>query len=624
MTRTAELTAKLLDGLLSDAEGAELAALLASDPAAEAEHLELLEVEAVLRGLRTDFDLADATLEKVREAQAEKTADAVLDEIASGPPPAWATRATPAAAQPPPSRRRRWVVPAALVACAAALVVALWLGARHPNAPAPPGGPEPVAFATLAHKAGAVEVVGPGGDAVQVEEGGELPAGFTLRTIGEDSLAVVELLRENTRVEIEPDSVVRFAGDGAEDGARPRLFLAAGQLTAAVRRRPDDRPLVVGTSVAEVFARGGTFVVSSAGPDSMRVDNRTGNVELVRADAPRPVPLGVGGAAVFHTGMGKVQIERAPAADRVPRRTLAFPGPRDAVFSADGSEVWVANARAFTRWGATGGPVEKSFYPRRGNDGVAAFTRDRRLLVTFRGDRDDRVLVRTLPDGGEHAAINARPAEARFWAVAPDGAWLAVVDPRPNNRRVRVLDGATGEERFAREFNGLVTCVAATPDGKGVAVAVNEPGRPATSKVVMLDAATSDRLFALSTQRRPVTAMAFSADGRFLAAGFNGTVQLWDVGALELVRSVTGFERALTCLAFSPDGKTLAAGTPDGHVWVWDADTGKHVQLIELGGRGVRCVSFSPDGRRLVTVSNAAPVAVWDVAERPAPGGEPQ
>ena len=89
MTRTAELTAKLLDGALSDAECAELEALVTSDPGAAAEHIALLELEVELRALRTDFDLTDATLNQIQEAQSERTADAVLTEIANRTAPTW-------------------------------------------------------------------------------------------------------------------------------------------------------------------------------------------------------------------------------------------------------------------------------------------------------------------------------------------------------------------------------------------------------------------------------------------------------------------------------------------------------------------------------------------------------
>ena len=613
MSRTAELTLELLDGTAREADLRELDALLA-DPHAEEEHLALLALEAELRGLRADFDLTDATLAAVRDAQAERTADAVMSEIADSAPPAWARRATPARVEPP--ARRKWAGLVALVGCAAAVLLAVWLGSKPGDGPAPDvrGVPAsaPRAFAKLSRKAGCVEVMSPTGVAIPTEEGGDLPAGFTLRTGGDDSLAVIDLLSDNSRFEIEPDSEVRFRDGAPENASQPQLFLAAGQLTAAITARPDDRPMVVGTPVAEVFARGGgLFVVSSAGPDSARVDIKRGKVELVRTTVPKPVPVGVG-SAVVTAGFDKVQIEQSVVVDRIAKRTLAAPGTRDVTFSPDGAEVWLANGRSFTRWSATGA-AETSFY-RKGNEGTAAFSRNKQHLAAFRGGPDDRVLLRTLPDGGEHAAVNVRPNETRFWTVAPDASWVALVEPKPN-KRVRVLDATTGDERFHRDFEDVIGCIAASPDAKVLAVGLNDLGRGANNKVVLVDAATGDRLSALPTQKKALTAMAYSDDGRLLALGFNGAIQVWDVRSRELLRSITGFERSLTCLAFAPDGKRLAAGTQDGYVWLWHTATGAQTQLIETGGRAVRVIAFHPTGKQLATVVAAAPVAVWDVNE---------
>jgi WD40 repeat protein len=546
-----------------------------------------------------------------------------MAEIAEGPPPVWATSITQPAGTPADTltaaseatsrpRRRVWVGLAGLMACAAGILLGLLLDSKtQESTPPSTSEPAPRVFAKLSRKAGAVEVLNASGDVIPTEEGAELPTGFTLRTGSDDSLAVVELVRDNTRVEIEPDSVVRFAGGSSTIAGQPRLFLAAGQLTAAVMHGPNEHPLIVGTAVAEVFARSGTFVVSSAGPESARVDIKHGKVELVRAAAPKPVPLVAGGAAVVHAGPDRMDIERHVVVDRIPNRTLPFPGPRAVAFSPDGGEVWLASARLFTRWAAS--RTDVSFY-RRGNDGVAGFSRDRKFLLTF---REDRALLRTLPDGGEQAAINTRLGEPRSWALAPDASWLAVVDPKPNHKRVRVFDVPTGEERFVREFTDNITCVAATPDGKNVAVGVHSTVRGVSNKVVFLDAKSSDRLHALSVLKRPPTAMTFSSDGRLLAVGFNGTVQLWDVRTMELVRSITGFERPVACLTFSANGRRLAAGTHDGHVWVWDVASGRQTQLIETGGRVVRAIAFSPNGKQLVTMANNTPVAVWDVAVLP-------
>ncbi|AMV26355.1 WD domain, G-beta repeat [Gemmata sp. SH-PL17] len=615
MTRIAELTLRLLDHALTDAEDAELDALIATDPEAEAEHLALLELEAELRGLRTGFDLSDVTLAMVRDAQTERTTDAVMAEIADLAPPTWAARVEPVvvASTEPHVRRRLWAGVVALATCAAVVAFAVWVVSKPAEIVQPkPDEPalETRAFAKLSRKEGIVEVLDPAGDAILAEEGADLPAGFTLRTVGDDSHAVVDLISDQSRFEIEPDSVVRFRDGTPENATKPQLFLAAGQLTAAITPQAN-RPMVVGTPVAEVSTRSGLFVVSSAGPDSARVDIKKGKVELVRAAAPKPVPVGVGSALV-NAGFDKVHIEKSWNVDRSPKKTFAVPGHRDVIFSPDGSEIWAANGRMFTRWTETG-PVELSFYAKK-LEGAAAFTRNKRLLVAFRGEKDDRVLVRTLPDGGEHAAINVRPNEARLWTAAPDASWLALVEPRPS-KRLRVFDGATGDERFARDFDENVGGIAASPDARVLAVGLIEPGRSANNKVALLDATTGERFAALATPKKPITALAYSDDGWLLAVGFNGIIQLWDVRNRELLRSITGFERALTCLAFSPNGKRLAAGTPDGHVWLWNTETAQQTQLIETGGRGVRSIAFHPTGKELITVAPGTPVAVWDVNE---------
>src|SRR5207253_8351593 len=118
-------------------------------------------------------------------------------------------------------------------------------------------------------------------------------------------------------------------------------------------------------------------------------------------------------------------------------------------------------------------------------------------LVTFPAGKDDKVIVRNLPAGDDRGPLNLRLPEQRLWTVAPGAAWFALVEPKPNNKRVRVLDGKTEEEQFTREFDEIVNCVCASPDRKILAVGLTDAGRGLNSKVLLLDAATSDRLGAL-------------------------------------------------------------------------------------------------------------------------------
>lgn len=64
-----------------------------------------------------------------------------------------------------------------------------------------------------------------------------------------------------------------------------------------------------------------------------------------------------------------------------------------------------------------------------------------------------------------------------------------------------------------------------------------------------------------------VTAVAWSPDGILAASSAAGEVVLWQDGSL--INLLPGGLASIDCLAFSADGKFLAAGGQDGQVRVW-------------------------------------------------------
>ena len=596
MNRIDELTDRLIDATLTDAEATELAALTAADPAALDRYLALLNLEATLRGLRTDLNFSTDVVNRIDAERADRTTMGVMSEIADRPAPAWnRTR----------SGWPRWVVVAAVVA---AVLVGVWLIRPTPS--------DDSDLARLRTISGSVEVLGPGAaDATGSDQ--RLAVGQTVRTVGNDSVAVLEF-PDHTRLELSPDTELRFTSLGNE-GLPRKLDLRHGRLTVVVT----DRRTVVGTGAGDVIARNGAYSVWASGPDSVRVESTAGDVQLVRGHLqPSPLSLAPGRAAFVRDEFTPVRFEAVSHIDTTPRATLDFPGALDVAFAADGKSVLAVSARQRIRW-RTGQELRMSerllFEPLVKNDGpVALLTADGLSVVACRvDDRQERVFVFDSQTGAVRQTLPIRPGEPRFLCVSPDAAWVATVRGKPE-KTLRVWDTATAQERFRRELDENPGSLASTPDGRQLAFDVTDLRRGTNNRVQFLDAVTGEETFSLPTRRRVVTALAFTTDGKFLAAGCNGAVQLWDVTGRRLVRTLEGFERVVTRLAYSPSGDLVAAGTQDGQVWVWTAATGRRVQVLGTGSRGVRSVAFSPNGKRVVTATSKAPVALWDVAPIPA------
>jgi RNA polymerase sigma factor (sigma-70 family) len=102
---------------------------------------------------------------------------------------------------------------------------------------------------------------------------------------------------------------------------------------------------------------------------------------------------------------------------------------------------------------------------------------------------------------------------------------------------------------------------------------------------------------------QPVTAVAFTADGRILvSASLDGTLRLWDAATHQEIRRFDIFPQTAS-FGLSADGKTVAAPVPEGNdrttIRVWDTATGREIHRVEPG-TVVDHVLLAADGQSLV------------------------
>ncbi|MBM3792655.1 MAG: hypothetical protein FJW31_01020 [Acidobacteria bacterium] len=138
-------------------------------------------------------------------------------------------------------------------------------------------------------------------------------------------------------------------------------------------------------------------------------------------------------------------------------------------------------------------------------------------------------------------------------------------------------------------------------------------------EVSLADAATGKTVETLADHADTVRNVAFSADGRSLAAAGGacakaGEVRIWNLETRQPGPTLTGHTDCVYGLAFSPDGKLIATSSYDKLIKLWDAATGREVRTLKDHIDAVYAVAFTPDGKRLVSGSADRGVKIWDVA----------
>jgi WD40 repeat protein len=129
----------------------------------------------------------------------------------------------------------------------------------------------------------------------------------------------------------------------------------------------------------------------------------------------------------------------------------------------------------------------------------------------------------------------------------------------------------------------------------------------------------------LDAHAREIHVVAFSPDGSLFASAGGGNnpaadeITLWTTATGERRMTFADYKGIASSLAFSPDGKLLAAGAIDGRISILEVESGAERSSFTGTPGEVSSLAFTFDGKVLVSVVHAAleqeviEVCRWDV-----------
>lgn len=215
-------------------------------------------------------------------------------------------------------------------------------------------------------------------------------------------------------------------------------------------------------------------------------------------------------------------------------------------------------------------------------------------------------------------------AQLRLLLLACVGLGVAFAEPAEKPARLDVHGDPLPERAVARlgterlRHGSSVTAVAYSPDGKFLAAASHDAGQ-----VTVWEMPSGKRLQRFIGLDHP--ALRFSPDGSRLAAigqevfdireaDRQSQLRVWEVASGKVLLSQRGkFIGLPNGLDFLADGKRVAALHDGGQVQVWEIGTDRLVDTLRAEGF-LRSFALRPDGKHVGLTCDDGAVVLWDLA----------
>ncbi|XXF75915.1 WD40 repeat domain-containing protein [Myxococcaceae bacterium GXIMD 01537] len=225
---------------------------------------------------------------------------------------------------------------------------------------------------------------------------------------------------------------------------------------------------------------------------------------------------------------------------------------------------------------------------------------------------------RTFASGGMDGALHvwARPSAPAEVLLRGHEAWVETLSFTQEQELVTGAEDGMRRWRLADrsalapppESTEAVVSLASSPDRQLIAAGTLK------GKVRLLDAATGRQLRELSDVQGSVRGLAFSPDGKLLAAGGDRDVYLWSVPDGAPLGQLAGHTGKIWALAIDATGTLLASGGSDKLVRLWDLPRRQPLRQLDVGER-VRALAFTPGDNHLLTAGMRQPIRLWDAAD---------
>jgi WD40 repeat protein/tRNA A-37 threonylcarbamoyl transferase component Bud32 len=361
-----------------------------------------------------------------------------------------------------------------------------------------------------------------------------------------------------------------YARDGklAAGGRDGLIRIWTQNLTSEARAFRGDPQLVYGVA----FSPDGHVLASAGQSGRISLWNSSGGLET--RTLPAPVPL--------HAVMFGPKSKHLVAAGEGPRAPVLVwdmtePSRLPTVYKGHSEAVHCVALSSDGRLLATGGQdrtvrlvdltaPEKAARVLQGHSGpvsAVTFRPDGQLLATA-STADDAIRLWDPASGVLHKVLHGTTNGVQALAFSPDGKHLAAAG---FDGTIRIWDLSAGtEETTLRGHKGLVNALAFSPDGRALASAGNDK----TTR--LWDLSKSDvPMRVLEGTAAAVVSLAWHPGGKRLAtAGADRVLRVWDIVTRQDVLELQEYTGALNGIAFSPDGRTLAAAG-NGVVRLWEA-----------------------------------------------------